>query len=506
MAEAEKKNRGLGWGVLSWPDYFRQPHELVAAVAYAFLVLLLLAVLAIAVSLLLRVLFAAFGPENLDPIKSADDFNKILLGLGGLIGAVTAVPFLVWRTMIAQKQNVLAQENIHSTTMAKAIEQLGATREEKTTEAKRGEDGTITQETVTNSKPNIEVRLGAIYLLEKLAREHEQLHWPIMEILCAYIRRNCDKLSPPSVEVQIAYATMNIDEDEHNFILNRQIDSPRVDIQAAINVIGRRSEQQRSWELKLREKSQDKLSYRFDLNSCQLAKMTFRGLNFEYAIFDNCCFERSSFINVILSNAEMKNIHFEGGYIIDSDLSNANLNWAFLHGATIEKNIAYNTSFISVIMAGAKINREIFNQSTIDFLDLRFANLAGNKSMRFTGYDVKLSCSLIQLTEFYNSNFSEMDFSGANMSRAKFNDSSFKGADFSDALLDNSDLSSARFLTAELIELAWGNSETKLPNGINRPINDRWALNSNYDEERQKRWLLARHRLIERIKNSYLYE
>jgi len=43
---------------------------------------------------------------------------------------------------------------------------------------------------VAITEPNFEVRLGAIYALEKLAREDLDLHWPIMETLCAYIRQN----------------------------------------------------------------------------------------------------------------------------------------------------------------------------------------------------------------------------------------------------------------------------------------------------------------------------
>src|SRR3982751_6161439 len=36
--------------------------------------------------------------------------------------------------------------------------------------------------------PNLEVRLGAIYALERIPRDSERDHWPIMEVLCAYVR------------------------------------------------------------------------------------------------------------------------------------------------------------------------------------------------------------------------------------------------------------------------------------------------------------------------------
>ena len=52
----------------------------------------------------------------------------------------------------------------------KAIEQLGA----------------LTAE----NKPNVEVRLGAIYALERIAFDSPRDHWPIMEVLTAYVRQN----------------------------------------------------------------------------------------------------------------------------------------------------------------------------------------------------------------------------------------------------------------------------------------------------------------------------
>ena len=62
--------------------------------------------------------------------------------------------------------------------LTKAVEQLGATREEKTEDRK------------VKTVPNTEVRLGAIYALEKLAGDYLPLHCEIIEILCAYVRKN----------------------------------------------------------------------------------------------------------------------------------------------------------------------------------------------------------------------------------------------------------------------------------------------------------------------------
>jgi hypothetical protein len=40
------------------------------------------------------------------------------------------------------------------------------------------------------NEPNVEVRLGAIYALERIAYDSPRDHWPIIEVLTAYVRQN----------------------------------------------------------------------------------------------------------------------------------------------------------------------------------------------------------------------------------------------------------------------------------------------------------------------------
>ncbi len=58
---------------------------------------------------------------------SADEVNKFIVGVAAFAGA----PFLIWRTWIADRQRHIAQEELYTSLLTKAVEQLGATREEK---------------------------------------------------------------------------------------------------------------------------------------------------------------------------------------------------------------------------------------------------------------------------------------------------------------------------------------------------------------------------------------
>jgi hypothetical protein len=44
---------------------------------------------------------------------------------------------------------------------------------------------------IERTEPNIEVRIGAILALERIAKENLDVHVQIMELLCTYIREIC---------------------------------------------------------------------------------------------------------------------------------------------------------------------------------------------------------------------------------------------------------------------------------------------------------------------------
>ena len=128
--------------------------------------------------------------------------------LGGAFFLVTI--YVAW-------QNLIVTQEKHTTDLyTKAIEQLGSKQ--------------------------LEVRLGAIYALERIARDSEKDHWPIMEVLTAYVRENAPW---PPKEVKQAKGPPDLGEKPDSFVrrLEAKLTSkikPRPDIQAILTVINRR--------------------------------------------------------------------------------------------------------------------------------------------------------------------------------------------------------------------------------------------------------------------------
>ena len=91
---------------------------------------------------------------------------QIIGGFGFLLGA-----FFIWKRIDIMQRNLeTAQEGQITERFTKAIEQLGATDDK--------------------GNPKMEIRLGGIYALERIARDSKADHWTVMEVLTAYVRRN----------------------------------------------------------------------------------------------------------------------------------------------------------------------------------------------------------------------------------------------------------------------------------------------------------------------------
>jgi hypothetical protein len=273
--------------------------------------------LVVALGLLWLVLFTTFTLGILWVIGSllwngpamtpddAPDYRWHLLTLTALtasLAAVVALPFTLLRTGYAARQTRTAEENLTTDLINKAVEGLGAQKEvnqlgrtfaytldgrrhtvfETVDERSAPPDGATEidyqdWQNVALTLPNIEVRLGAIYALERIAQDSPRDHIRVMEILCAYIREN------------VPTKSLAPTEPGNNFT------AKRTDIQTAIDVIGRRSDQQIALEIQK--------EYRLDFSQTDLSQYNFNQGNFSGAIFEACRLEATNFTRAKLRGA-----------------------------------------------------------------------------------------------------------------------------------------------------------------------------------------------------------
>ncbi len=233
--------------------------------------------------------------------------TQIVLGVFGLI-----VLYLTWRRVRASDRNVRVIEQGHITDRyTKAIEQLG-----------KVEDGA----------PNIEVRLGGIYALERLAFDSPRDHWTIMEVLSAYVRRNAPW--PPKDETNGAASEPRKTEV-----------APRTDIQAILTVLGRRHRGKKLERGRLDLSSCDLRGAKLpethlegaNLIGAHLERADLTTANLEGAWLQEAHLERAQLWFANIERAYLKSAHLEGAYFDGANLEGADLTTAHLEGAWLQE-------------------------------------------------------------------------------------------------------------------------------------------------------------------------
>ncbi len=232
------------------------------------------------IALCSQIILLPFGKSNIDSINS----NFALAFLGTISGGVALFGgfIAILRSETNERQTYTEEQGMITDRINKAVEGLG----------KNNEKG----------NPVIEIRLGALYALERIAKDSIRDHVQIMEIICAYVRHNrplLDKIIPVSE-----------------------------DIQAALTIIGRRDQ----WpDAKKRLKREKQQGYRIDLRNCNLYRAQLRranligawlrGSNLTYAVLTNANMSNAWLNGVTLNHALLTNTKTDKSYAWRGDFS-----------------------------------------------------------------------------------------------------------------------------------------------------------------------------------------
>lgn len=234
-----------------------------------------------------------------------------LTAMTATLGAVVALPFTLVKVNLTREANETAVQGIVTDRINKAVEGLGATKSVR--EQRQDQAGNPTYEKtnigkndyskpviVEVTKPNLEVRIGAIYSLERISQDSPRDHIQIMEILCAYIKENS----------QAGQATRFPEVSDYNFRSQEWTECPpiRTDIQVALDVIGRRSVE--LWKL------EREAGYRLDLPNCNFQNARFRknwrSANFNRSIFEQADLRGGDFSDASFRHCQMSKCTFAG--------------------------------------------------------------------------------------------------------------------------------------------------------------------------------------------------
>ena len=348
----------------------------------------------------------------------ADLFSRVRMNMV-ILTAWVGVFFLVWRTRIADKQTQISQESHYTELFTKAVEQLGAVREIQGKEP----------------EPAIEIRIGAIYSLERLAKDSERDYGPIIETLAAYIREHCR--DPKSFDEE-DWSGDELKQERQEWIESLRENPPagRSDVAAALTVLSRR-DKNRNWTSTSEDETQP------DFTGANFQGVTLSGAN--------------------LSSAVLRGVDLSGADLEEADLSGASLWEANLSGASLWEANLSGANLLIADLSDARLSG-----ANLSGADLLIANLSGADLM---------------LADLPNARLI-----GADLSNVGLIGADVPGADFEGTLLVGIQLKDSGGLTDKMLEKAFGDGDTSLPNGLTRPVH--WG--SREDAVKQHRAFLDR--------------
>ncbi|MFA4904300.1 MAG: pentapeptide repeat-containing protein [Desulfobaccales bacterium] len=269
------------------------------------------------------------GKDGLPPKICFDIENEARKTLAYIMAGVLAIIgiYMGFRRIRAsenqvrslEQQVVVAQEGQITERFTRAIEQLGSDR--------------------------MEIRLGGIYALERIANDSDKDYWTIMETLTAYVRERVpwreqaqDEKGKTSGEEPVVQEALTPEAptaagaaEEQNATAATAITpapaapKPATDIQAILTVLGRRKYRYRQKEEKGRLDLRNT-----DLRGADLTVAHLEGANLVKAHLEDADLQEAH-----LEGADLTVAHLEGANLWKTHLEGANLWFAHLEGADL---------------------------------------------------------------------------------------------------------------------------------------------------------------------------
>jgi uncharacterized protein YjbI with pentapeptide repeats len=288
--------------------------------------------------------------------------TTLLQGIGGL--AVLIGAFFTYRQVQTGRQQLeVAQQGQVTERFTRAIDQLG--------------------------HENMDVRLGGIYALERIANDSVQDRAAVAEVLTAFVRGHSPW--PPS---QPGQAPMNA-----AILAVAPLRVRAADVQAALTVLGRRQapmDSAQSLDLRVTDLR------RADLTGAQLAEVNLFGAqlqearifggNLRAAILAEAQIEgaflaevqlqgadlrRARLQQAALSKADLRHANLSSAKLQDADLSSAKLEGATLFAARLERAKLGNAKLQGSDLHAAHLEQASLYLAQLQDADLRYARLQG---------------------------------------------------------------------------------------------------------------------------------
>jgi uncharacterized protein YjbI with pentapeptide repeats len=291
---------------------------------------------------------------------------QALAGLAVLTGA-----FVGWRQLRHTIEATLVQHELDRSgqiteRFTRAIDQLG-------------------------NQGQLEVILGGIYGLERIARDSASDRATVAEVLVAYVHTHAPW--PPATSNPYG-PSVPVDT-----LPTLQERAP--DVQAAVTVLGRGS---------FSEATMTGL----DLHQVDLRKAMLTGADFRRMILSGAHLEGARLARARLEDAELEGAHLQGAFLYGAQLQRASLDGAQLEGAVLDAAQLQRATLDGAQLQDAYLSEAQMQGASLDSVQMQGADLS---QAQLQG--AFLTEAQLQRTRLASAGFQEADLGGANLKEAR---------------------------------------------------------------------------------------
>lgn len=344
-----------------------------------------------------------------DPKERIELENKLRATLAQTLGGAIVLMglFFAWKRITVTERTVeVSRQGQVTERFTRAINQLGASH--------------------ANGGKRLEIRLGGIYSLERIARESEENHWPVVEILTAYVRENARRKQEPNQRVENVMVEGGGAEKFPPSILVPKISA---DIQAILTVLGRRT-----------LTYQDGEEHRLNLAYTNLKGAVLKGANLQGAIL----------FRAKLQKAMLYESNLQEAMLDESDLQECNLNYADLQRASLRRARLQKAFLMGAKLQYGKLAGALLSGADLRGADLKGANLEAAKLGGTNLQRAKLRGANLGTASLETANLREANLEGADLRIVDLRETNLEGANLERANLEGANLQGANLEGANL--------------------------------------------------------
>ncbi|NHU43014.1 pentapeptide repeat-containing protein [Rhodococcus sp. A14] len=327
----------------------------------------MLGFVALSLAVVIVIPWLLVSPEDLTKEQLLEARNGIrstlLQAIAGL--AVGSGAIVAWRKLQDEreagvKQRELEREGQITDRLTHAIDQLGSEK--------------------------LQVRIGGMFALERIARDSARDQDAIVEVLTAFVREQAP-LRP------------ELDNRSHEDTDAR----PPADVQAALTVLARRAPDNDSPNLELH------------LNDCSLANAVLFDAALEGAWLHRTCLAKAGLARAHLNDARLISSHLEGADLRNAELRKADLTSVHLQGANLTGADLTEAKVPHDALRGAKLNHANLQRIQIGNAHWPSASLVGATLDGAAIFEGDLTAAHLQGASLVGARLQSVNLDGARM-------------------------------------------------------------------------------------------